>query len=914
MTSDQELDATFKDPDFTMPASPLPDGEASTAKAEVVGVAFAANSKYRVGKRIAAGGMGAILSTQDLNCQRVVAMKVLLPDGAVETTLVERFTEEARITAQLEHPNIVPVHDVGADSGGRPYYTMKLVRGITLKSILEGIAAGRRDAVASYPITHLLTVFAKACDAVAFAHSRGVIHRDLKPENIMVGEFGEVLVMDWGLAKVLQGPKSDAESGAGKKAVSDPPDCDVGNAVPPDLLVKDGLTLEGQIMGTPAFMAPEQAQGRISELDARTDIYALGAILYTILVLRPPVSGDTVREILAKVTTGTIEPPTSFNLATAARAAAAASALPKGKSVADLQRRAVAASPAVPRQPEPKVLFPHCPGGRIPVALSAVAMKALSVDPGDRYQNVPDLQREIEAYRSGFATAAEDAGVLRQIALLVRRHKAVVSVSAAALLLLLSSGVYFMVRLSQKEARAVRAMQEARKNLADYRAEQSARAQLCQVAAPTFVERAERQMLENPDWKPALATVETALSLDPDLDAAWLLKGRLLLDTLALPAAKEAFAKARAVASQGTPVHARAKRCLDWVEATQLFLKEHGRIDADALSMRLGNELSEQLTDPLLAARFYARVKDSRQKNRSVLKTQIDAACERLLKCNPGLKMSECASALREKETTLRIESPFLRDLSPLAGIPFTSVALGSTAATPAAVTDLAPLKGMPLEKLEICSTGLYDFTPLRGMPLRSLAIVQPNLAPFDGTVLLGMPLKYLRFKRAELRDLRFLADLPLEELYLSECRSKSPTGSMDLDLAPLQGLPLRRLALDSSHVSSLLPVAKIRTLEYLDLWGASVTMDCSPLKGLPLKQLRLPGASIMGEQKVEALDLTPLTACPTLESVYISYTKKNLDALRRLPRLTRIGNSDQLREELDAVAFWRQYDAKKRP
>jgi hypothetical protein len=157
--------------------------------------------KYSIGGVIAQGGMGAILDAREAAIERTVAMKVMLDASSAEN--LKRFVAEARITGQLEHPNIVPVHELGVDENEQVFYTMKFVRGTTLREILESLAKKDADAVTRFPLGQLLTIFQKVCDAVAFAHSRGVIHRDLKPDNIMLGDFGEVLVMDWGLAKMV---------------------------------------------------------------------------------------------------------------------------------------------------------------------------------------------------------------------------------------------------------------------------------------------------------------------------------------------------------------------------------------------------------------------------------------------------------------------------------------------------------------------------------------------------------------------------------------------------------------------------------------------------------------------------------------------------------------------------------------
>ena len=158
---------------------------------------FLREKRYDIGGVVAQGGMGAILDARETTTERTVAMKVML-DGSSPDDLT-RFVAEAKVTAQLEHPNIVPVHELGVDENDQVYYTMKFVRGVTLKKVVEQMAEGDAETMQKHPLPVLLTVFQKVCDAIAFAHSKGVIHRDLKPENIMLGDFGEVLVMDWGL-------------------------------------------------------------------------------------------------------------------------------------------------------------------------------------------------------------------------------------------------------------------------------------------------------------------------------------------------------------------------------------------------------------------------------------------------------------------------------------------------------------------------------------------------------------------------------------------------------------------------------------------------------------------------------------------------------------------------------------------
>jgi serine/threonine protein kinase len=229
-----------------------------------------AGTRYRLLERVARGGMGVVYAAEDERLERRVALKVLDVPGA-DADLANRLIREARVLALLEHPGIVPVHDVGTLADGRVFYTMKFVEGQRLDKFVEGIES----------VQDRLRLFLRICEAVAFAHARGVLHRDLKPANIMVGPFGEVLVMDWGLAKILRGEPRDTGHAADPEATILEKPNQPGEGT--DSTKSSVLTGHGTVMGTPGYMSPEQARGEVEVLDARSDIFSLGALLRFIL-------------------------------------------------------------------------------------------------------------------------------------------------------------------------------------------------------------------------------------------------------------------------------------------------------------------------------------------------------------------------------------------------------------------------------------------------------------------------------------------------------------------------------------------------------------------------------------------------------------------------------------------------------
>ena len=275
---------------ITDPTTQVSDGEsASLASLDVV------TGRYELLEEIAHGGMGTVLRANDRTLGREVAIKVLMECYPAGSVIARRFVDEARISGQLQHPGIPPVHDLGSFPDGRPFLAMKLIKGRTFDFMLRD----RSDPAADRG--RFLAVFEAICQAVAYAHARRVIHRDLKPSNVMVGAFGEVQVMDWGLAKVL--------GDFARCQVAAPEDSDraLATQIQSGRGTDGSETQAGSVLGTPAYMAPEQAVGAVDQVDERSDVFGLGAILAVILTGQPPFVGESAEATRVMAARGKVD-------------------------------------------------------------------------------------------------------------------------------------------------------------------------------------------------------------------------------------------------------------------------------------------------------------------------------------------------------------------------------------------------------------------------------------------------------------------------------------------------------------------------------------------------------------------------------------------------------------------------------
>lgn len=352
-------------------------GPESAWEPAAIGARTSSSGRFRILRPHAHGGLGEVHVARDEELGREVAVKEILARHAANADLRSRFVLEAEITGNLEHPGIVPVYGLGTNADGRPFYAMRFIQGDSLR---EAIAAYHHDAPTLDPAARRLSLrkllgrFIDVCEAIAYAHSRGVLHRDLKPDNVMLGRYGETLILDWGLAKPLarraEGGTAPAEGlEAGLAPLS-------GSSHEP--------TAAGQVLGTPAYMSPEQARGELDRLGPATDTYSLGATLYCLLTGQAPVTGATVQEVLEKVIRGEVPPPRSIR-------------------------------PDVPRP------------------LEAICLKALAARPEDRYPSARILAEEIEHWLADEPVTAHHESLAERVGRWMRRHRAATQAAASAL-------------------------------------------------------------------------------------------------------------------------------------------------------------------------------------------------------------------------------------------------------------------------------------------------------------------------------------------------------------------------------------------------------------------------------------------------------------------------------------------------
>jgi serine/threonine-protein kinase len=400
--------ARFADTDAQIATSLAGSGCVGAGEPRSVGlVPRGGGPRFRIVRPHARGGLGEVFVARDEELNREVALKQIRPSHAHRPESRQRFVMEAEVTGGLEHPGVVPVYGLGYHGDGRPYYAMRFVKGDSLQDAVEKFHAaegpGRDPGERSLALRGLLRRFVDVCNAVAYAHSRGVLHRDLKPGNVMLGPYGETLVVDWGLAKVIDRPDRGEDGRAGELLR---PLSGIGSA----------LTVQGQVFGTPSYMSPEQAAGRLDELGPGTDVYSLGAVLYYLTTGAPPVEGADITEVLRKVRAGDF--------------------------------------------PRPRAVNPS-----VPPALEAVCLKAMAARPADRYPSPRALADDVENWLGDEPVSAWREPLAVRLRRRVRRHRTLVAAAAGLAVAATVALAVGTALLGNANARTERRRREAEANL-----------------------------------------------------------------------------------------------------------------------------------------------------------------------------------------------------------------------------------------------------------------------------------------------------------------------------------------------------------------------------------------------------------------------------------------------------------------
>ncbi|EDM28633.1 serine/threonine protein kinase [Lentisphaera araneosa HTCC2155] len=650
------------------------------------------SERYELLEKIDTGGVKNIYKMLDKHTGRELAMAELKVD---ESSALDRakVINEARLTARLEHPNIVPIHDISCSPSDEPFFTMKLLKGENLADILAKLSQGDSQYKKSYPLFRLLDIFSKICYAVEYAHTQNVLHLDLKPENIHIGEFGEVFVVDWGLAAELKDGKEEHAF---------------------EQLNKMLKLSETTLCGTPGYMAPEQISAGRTELRASSDIYALGAILYSMLTLKRPCLATESAEIIKE----TLLP--AF--------------------VSPLER---------------------CPKLPIPLALNAVVCKAMAKDKQQRYPSVHSLIKEIQAFLAGYATEAEQANLLQNLYLLYKRNRGRFQLAGFFLLLIIVLSSLFIIQLQDSEQQARAHEQEAREhekeavgNLKRFESAREERQQvrreknkLLRESAPIILNGQHLYQVDL-QYETARKLLHTFLELTPEDPKGNMELARLYMSELRFEEAIKHFEKSKEF---GYPFLERENELLEASKRLHADFKLE-KANMAKKTQRLIDYVPYEHIIAYASLRFNTGEITGFNKLRFVNKA--------LAKMN-DLELNDSLKVLADGTYAADFSHTKIKRLSPFTGFPLSEMNLNSSQ-----VLHIRYLRRCPLRKLDISNTLVNDLTPLYNIGLQQLRM--KNLFVIADFRKLST-LTHLDMEGSQLNKKHFLSKMPkLKELNIA--------------------------------------------------------------------------------------------------------------------------------------------------
>lgn len=670
----------------------------------------------RYGKRelISEGAMKLIYKCTDLATGRKVAFAV---PKSKEEKFVESFLREARISASLEHPNIIPVYDVGV-LGEESYFVMKLATGRTLADILF-------KSEEKMELQALIRFFVKVCEAVDYAHTRGVVHLDLKPENIQISEHGELMLVDWGLSKIVNWDTVNRDS-----FLEDDAFCKA------DILQS---TLYGHIKGTPGYLSPEQAESGSTTLKGfASDIYSLGAIFYSILCCKVPVEGKNLEEVLDKTIKGELE---------------------------------------APRKIDPK----------ISKSLEAICLKAMSSKVEDRYYSVKELLDEIHRYLAGFAPLAEKVSFQKQVQLAINRRPlffASLLVSVICISLLLSYTNFLMGSLNNKLTDMNSKLTESYKELhvsheeLDQKKQQIesliSRFQKSQNKVESFEKTLSRQHLLNAedqfvkdDFTAAIRSCDAALELDASLDQARIIKIKIAMSQLD-------FDKIKNLKNELKEVDPGLEKAMRSFQGLASSLGKKWTATEDKKSIRAAVIASSEMVKEIHTL-AYAQVA------KNICRTIIQGDYPQGMKINlimrllmyynriPNVRMGWHSRDIPGKRDTYLVElkNQKVMNISPLEGLDIHELILKSCSEIDFKSLHLRNLKKLYLDGTPFSLWASVHFNELTLPLLEDVTIKNTKLVTLEG--FRGLNIRKLDLRYTGLRDFDFLASLPVLETLILE-------------------------------------------------------------------------------------------------------------------------------------------------